>query len=213
MYLSQRVMNFDPNDKNTSNFTRLADLSQCQEKPRHRGFLRTLSNVLNCLLETRRMVTHTLKSFSAGQVTGSLTATGVALWNTIPGGHCVHNVQTCLREPTLMPVCMWWWTAGAAAGLFLILSCDKGFQRVKCLYKAKVKHLSAAKASQYEAHWYGSINPCAPKVLKTTPWLLGSYLQRKVLTENNASLQQGWLKLCLWVHAHRKNAVKDRQRC
>lgn len=63
MNLSQRVVNFDPNDKNTPNFTRLVDFSQCQEKPRHQGFLRTLSNILNCLSETRHMVMHTLKTF------------------------------------------------------------------------------------------------------------------------------------------------------
>lgn len=47
------------------------------------------------------------QNFSAGQVTGSLTATGVALRNTVPGGCRVHNVRTRLREPTVMPVYMW----------------------------------------------------------------------------------------------------------
>lgn len=79
MNLSQRVMNFDPNDKNTLDFTRLVDLSQCQKKRRHQVFLRTLRDVLNCLSETRRMVMAHTQNFSAGQVTDLLTATGVAL--------------------------------------------------------------------------------------------------------------------------------------
>lgn len=63
MNLSQRVVNFDPNDKNTLNFTRLVDLSQCQEKRRHQVFLRTLRDVLSYLSETRRTVIHTLQTF------------------------------------------------------------------------------------------------------------------------------------------------------
>lgn len=63
MNLSQRVVNFDPNDKNTLNFTRLVDLSQCQEKRRHQVFLRTLRDVLSYLSETRRAVIHTLQTF------------------------------------------------------------------------------------------------------------------------------------------------------
>lgn len=62
MNLSQRVMNFDPNDKNTLDFTRLVDLSQCQKKRRHQVFLRTLRDVLNGLSETRCMVMHTLRT-------------------------------------------------------------------------------------------------------------------------------------------------------
>ena len=103
------------------------------------------------------------------------------------------------KRASLTPVYMWWWTAGAAAGLFLILSCDKGFQRVKCLYKAKVKHLSAAKASQYESHWYWNINPCAPKVPETTGGLLGFYLWIKVVTKNKFSLQKGRISVCVCV--------------
>lgn len=55
-------MNFDPNDKNTLDFTRLVDLSQCQKKRRHQVFLRTLRDVLNCLSETRRMDMHALRT-------------------------------------------------------------------------------------------------------------------------------------------------------
>lgn len=79
MNLSQRVVDFGPNDKNTLDFTRLVDLSQCQEKRRHQVFMRTLRDVLNCLSETRpRGRAHT-QNAAAGQVTGSLAATGVAL--------------------------------------------------------------------------------------------------------------------------------------
>jgi hypothetical protein len=111
-----------------------------------------------------------------------------------PWSRHVHKVQTQLREAPLMPVYMWWWTAEAVAGLFWILSCDKGFQRVKCLYKAKVKHLSAAKASQYELHWYWDINPCTPKVLRTAQWWLGLYSGIKELAENKFILQKGRIK-------------------
>lgn len=79
-------------------FTRLVDLSQCQEKQRHQVFLRTLRDVLSCLSETRCLVMHTTQNFPAGQVTGSLTTTGVALWNTGPGGRpCSWCADTAKR--------------------------------------------------------------------------------------------------------------------
>lgn len=80
MNLSQRVVNFDPNDKNTLNFTRLVDLSQCQEKRRHQVFLRTLRAMFLKLLVRNQTRGHAhTPNFSLGQVTDSLTATGVAL--------------------------------------------------------------------------------------------------------------------------------------
>lgn len=124
---------------------------------------------------------------------------------------CPQCADTAKRACPLMPVYMWWWTAGAVAGLFLILSCDKGFQRVKCLYKAKVKHLSAAEASQYESHWYWNINPCTPKALRTTWWWPGSYLWMKVVTENKFSLQTGKIKMCVRACVCLE-CTKDKQR-
>lgn len=180
MNLSQRVVNFDPNDKNTLNFTRLVDLSQCQEKRRHQVFLRTLRAMflIACQKPDAWSCTYSkLLSRSGDWLTHSNRCGFMkpGPWRP-PRPQCADKA----REPSLKPVYMWWWTAGAAAGLFLILSCDKGFQRVKCLYKAKVKHLSAAKSSQYESHWYGNINPCPPKALRTRGWLPALCLWMKV---------------------------------
>jgi hypothetical protein len=53
MNLSERVVNCLPWDKNIFDFTRIVALSQCQQKPCHQVFLRTLRDVLNCMSETR----------------------------------------------------------------------------------------------------------------------------------------------------------------